>query len=329
MEEERKRFIFVYGTEPARETLRELIPLHEPMQIVTLKNKHDKKTRIATLGDLKITESGILKKLTKIAANGKQTWRQVCAEHLLQNHSVCMTSWDAILKHKLRSAKVSSKTCTITYRELFSKLIFQEYKCFYTGIAFKKQGGQLFTPSIERLDEAKGYTDINTVLVCEGCQIGSHNKESPAQWSKAKAKYFAECRDGIKPPVQIDFRPTPRKKSVIRPKARNGQDFCNFCNEWKAAANFSGRKSICKPCKNARCTDTPAQISQNDIVCYASESKETRPRVQVLGCGSRRHQEQGSQRCVPQKLGDMPRREVCSQWRAVGLGCPLALPSQP
>lgn len=83
---------------------------------------------------------------------------------------------DVILKRMVERARLRSKASGTPFaidfafvREQYAE---QKGKCYYTGLKFSLEKGfgrgskNGLTPSLERVDNAQGYTEENTVIVC-------------------------------------------------------------------------------------------------------------------------------------------------------------------
>eukprot|EP01084_Bolivina_argentea_P117034 207879_1 len=88
----------------------------------------------------------------------------------------------------------------ITLDDLFDKLEDQEFRCKYSGIPMQFVPNSDWMCSVERIDNMKGYTNDNCVLICwefNSCDRSIHavNKIfGSSQWSEQKFKYFYKIR---------------------------------------------------------------------------------------------------------------------------------------
>jgi len=80
---------------------------------------------------------------------------------------------------------------------VFDKIISQQGRCAYSGIplVFKRNADWML--SIERVDNHKGYTDVNTVVICTEYNVGTcppdtryADVKGSSKWSKAKFDFF-------------------------------------------------------------------------------------------------------------------------------------------
>ena len=172
------------------------------------------------------------------------------------------STFDGCIKVLLNSCKISAKSrgekgrigaseCTLTeeqVKEMFKK---QGGLCYYykSPLEFTTGGDKM---SIERLDNAKGYTQENCVLVC---QLANGFAQTTLKSIK-DAMDFVELteEEKINNLKQYVLTKPPRKKPVkIEEKNVEGIKTynCTYCGERKTIDQF--RKVIkdgCKNCKN-------------------------------------------------------------------------------
>ena len=107
---------------------------------------------------------------------------------------------------KVNSSKKSSRDndtrteCNITLVELFDILEFQNFRCYYSGIPMTFKTNADWRCSLERLDNMRGYTKYNCVLICwefnpsHKTSMAKFTVHGSSQWSKAKFVYFYQTR---------------------------------------------------------------------------------------------------------------------------------------
>lgn len=73
----------------------------------------------------------------------------------------------------------------ITAEEILELFRRQKGQCYWFQIPIDTEGGkgQLYRPSLDRIDNRKGYTKENVVLSCRAANLGRSNS-SPAEWSQ-------------------------------------------------------------------------------------------------------------------------------------------------
>lgn len=92
----------------------------------------------------------------------------------------------------------SRSQLTITKENLFDKIIEQKGRCYYSGIPLVFKSNSEWKCSLERLDNKKGYTNENTVLICvefnssDLTNLTSNQVTGSCQWSKDKFEYLLE-----------------------------------------------------------------------------------------------------------------------------------------
>lgn len=90
-----------------------------------------------------------------------------------------------------------SGTFSLTPEIIFNKIIEQKGKCYYSSIPLKLETEAEWMCSLERLDNKKGYTSENTVLICiefnsSDYTVSATCAEGSSQWSKEKFNYFLQ-----------------------------------------------------------------------------------------------------------------------------------------
>ena len=94
-------------------------------------------------------------------------------------------------KSKRRSKLYPKKgTCNISYEFIVRQMKKQNYRCYYSNIRFSYQCGSPYKLSLERLDDDQGYTEKNTVLICQLFNIG-HGRT----FTKKKFNYIKSHND--------------------------------------------------------------------------------------------------------------------------------------
>jgi len=98
-----------------------------------------------------------------------------------------------ISKNNKRSKENSE--FTLTLENVLQKIIDQKGRCAYSGIPLAFTLNSSWRMSIERINNRRGYTIDNIVLICIEFNTGdnswqSEDAEGSCQWSKAKVEYF-------------------------------------------------------------------------------------------------------------------------------------------
>ena len=98
------------------------------------------------------------------------------------------------IKKNVKRSEENSKY-ELTLEIILNKIIQQKGRCYYSNIPLTFKPKTDWSLSIERLDNKKGYTDKNTVLIC--LEFNSMDQSSitetetgSGQWSKEKFSYF-------------------------------------------------------------------------------------------------------------------------------------------
>jgi hypothetical protein len=96
-------------------------------------------------------------------------------EKIRRGNQKCSADWNSWIKWKFYRISSSQFTknrikssTTITLSQLFEQLQKQEYRCYYTGIPLELQAPKHLVPSIDRLDNSKGY-EFGNVVFCLWC----------------------------------------------------------------------------------------------------------------------------------------------------------------
>lgn len=104
-----------------------------------------------------------------------QEQRERYQEKIKQNNQKRNTDWNSWLRWRFNrisstqftSSRIKSPT-TITLVQLTEQLEKQEYRCYYSGIPLRLDSPKHLVPSIDRLDNCKGYEPGNVVF-CLWC----------------------------------------------------------------------------------------------------------------------------------------------------------------
>ena len=152
-------------------------------------------------------------------------------------------------KSRGEKGRVGASECTLTedqVKEMFKK---QKGLCYYykSPLVFTRCGDKM---SIERLDNTKGYTRENCVLVC---QLANSSAQTTLKNIK-DAMDFVELteEEKINNLKKYDLTKPPRKKYVKIEEKTNVEGIktynCTYCGERKTIDQF--RKVINHGCKN-------------------------------------------------------------------------------
>jgi hypothetical protein len=142
------------------------------------------------------------KKLTVKAKAGK-----ICksCDNSRGNDSVFRIFQHLIASTKVRMASTPRKVGDLSLKQLLRKYITQGGLCYISGKIMYIRRHSDWQLSVERVDEKKGYTDANTVLIILELQSGSRLPGSPLQWTRARwdyvcslARAYAEMTDAEK-----------------------------------------------------------------------------------------------------------------------------------
>ena len=112
---------------------------------------------------------------------------------------------------KRRSADGDTRdVCTITLDDLFDMLQEQESGCYYSGIPMQFKTNADWRCSLERIDNMKGYTKRNCVLICwefnsmDRTALAKFHVYGSAQWSREKFISFYKTKFGSEPPSNLE-----------------------------------------------------------------------------------------------------------------------------
>eukprot|EP01083_Nonionella_stella_P267468 903551_1 len=104
----------------------------------------------------------------------------------------------------------SRDECTLTMDDMFRMIVEQNFRCKYSGIPMAFKMCTDWKRSIERIDNNKGYTKENCVLICwefnaSDRSFGACNPVigSP-QWSEEKFQYFYTRKFDVQSRVRSD-----------------------------------------------------------------------------------------------------------------------------
>jgi hypothetical protein len=100
-----------------------------------------------------------------------------------------------MLLNAKRNSKLRGHVCDLSLDETLDKLLLQEGRCFYSGVPMECMlPHSHWRMSPERLDNRKGYTNENVVLIANEFNSTDHSSRAKyevhgsAQWSRAKVE---------------------------------------------------------------------------------------------------------------------------------------------
>lgn len=149
----------------------------------------------------------------KTRDNFNKTISQGCKPCFKLNDILFVSTLRGFILRRIKSARSHSKErnkkigrndnagdFSITLDIILDKILEQKGRCYYSGIplVFKRKSDWMM--SLERLDNSKGYTKENTVLVCAEFNSTDQSKNSKndtgssSKWTKDKFKYFMQNR---------------------------------------------------------------------------------------------------------------------------------------
>jgi hypothetical protein len=125
-------------------------------------------------------------------ADRQRVWRDL--SHLSAEQHAMVVFVQQMARHAKGAAKArsnrtrkrkadTSAECSIDEHTIVDKFEQQGGRCYISNIPLVLESNVDWRCSLERLDNAKGYTDENTVLVCL-------EFNGPAQWTRAKFSLF-------------------------------------------------------------------------------------------------------------------------------------------
>lgn len=109
-------------------------------------------------------------------------------EKIKRNNQKRSADWNSWIKWRFQrisssqfaNNRIKSPT-TITANQLFVQLEKQEYRCYYTGIPLELTAPKHLVPSIDRIDNSKGYKSGNVVF-CLWCVNKAKNDMTVEQF---------------------------------------------------------------------------------------------------------------------------------------------------
>jgi hypothetical protein len=199
-------------------------------------------------------------KFSNGSGNGKKYYRSNCKECNLVKSRKFRNTQKGCFNALLTTARNNSESrsdkgrmdagiCTITKRDLIFLWKKQDGKCYYSGIEMSTYSCSNWQCSLERLDDKKGYTLENTVLIC--FEFNNQNK-----WTLTKVNEMLELRhkhndiDVLKElDDDLNRKTIPRKRKQIITD-NNGNYRCNSCDDFKERTEFT--KYFTDGCKVCR-----------------------------------------------------------------------------
>lgn len=209
----------------------------------------------------------ILSEFSTIKNNGKYVLSYRCKTcDRLRVHDNKNT-FDGYLKGLLRGAKASAKTrknkgrekagkFDLTFEQILELYKKQDGKCFYSKIKMSTKTCSKWKASIERLNDEKGYTINNIVLVC-------HEFNHKTKWSHEKLNEMIHeiSKNHDHKKIVKEIEDALIKKSIIsnshvhtekKYKTINGEQYlkCLQCEEYKLLTEYYSGNSHrrCKKC---------------------------------------------------------------------------------
>jgi len=173
-----------------------------------LKTIYNKQEKISGGKPRLLTFNGILHKRCTRCKRNKTFDKYYTNGNTNFGYSICKkckinekkTSISVYLNRILTSAKSSAKRrdnmksrnddsadFNLTIEHIIDKIKFQHGKCYYSGIPFSLTSSENWPISIERINNKKGYTNKNTILICL-------EFNTMTQWNKEKFDYFYNCK---------------------------------------------------------------------------------------------------------------------------------------
>lgn len=181
--------------------------------------------------------------------------------------------WERMLSGMKGSSKSRGHpTPEYTVEDLKEVWKTQRGRCIISGsnVKVKYGDGDPYNMSPERLDNTKGYTRGNVVLICQWFQIGQGHDYLPLE-IRSWFQYDMEGDDFVFDPTTFD-KPAivyRKRRKVIKTYDDVGtlvSKICTDCGVDKGVGHFSGIKASCKPCASIiaqkRCNATPHRFVQ-------------------------------------------------------------------
>lgn len=127
--------------------------------------------------------------------DGFHSWcKSCCKEGNKQSRAKKYSTFEGRVPTFLTSCRKSAKSrghvCTITAENLLDAWQAQDGICAYTGRQMTTAAGEYNSVSVERIDNAIGYTAENTILVC--------NIVNRMKSDIAGKTFFEVCKDVVK-----------------------------------------------------------------------------------------------------------------------------------
>ncbi len=180
-------------------------------------------------------------------------------KHRNTEHGFMYNMWKtAKSSNKERNEKGRRHEFTLTVDQMKAKWIQQKGLCAITGVRMVLKPHSHWKCSIERIQNAMGYTDGNTILICM-------ELNTPSQWTNAKAAYLfahtvhnpVDLRDDLQPPRRPNKGTITLKKWPI---LENNTVLCHFCDETKDLEQFY-KSCLHRGCKDCSKIKTAARIN--------------------------------------------------------------------
>lgn len=153
-------------------------------------------------------------------------------------------------KERLNNGRIEAGVCNLTKNDLITIWNKQNGKCFYSGIQMTPESCSNWMCSLERLNDDKGYTIDNVVLICFEFNNG-------VKWTLDKVKQISllvnDQSNDTSLLQEIDDALNKRRwkasrKIITRNEA--GDYICNHCNIYKPISEFYTH--INKGCKDCQ-----------------------------------------------------------------------------
>eukprot|EP01083_Nonionella_stella_P281761 958871_1 len=143
-------------------------------------------------------------KSKNVFTSGRFTVCTACKNMYMMHYRRTLRGFIITLHHNAKhNVELKSLMCyperkifTLTQEDVFVKILTQRFRCYYSGIPMIFKAGSDWQCSIERIDNEKGYTTTNCVLICREFNSSDYSLGALAstsgspQWNQAKFQTF-------------------------------------------------------------------------------------------------------------------------------------------